>query len=131
MSNSYESMKGDAGYLALGAGSYFGLVWILVCWPAFIIGLAISRLVYGVVPEGAGYDMSDERFVAISLSVGVMVVVSIIIFILYLLDKWFFLLILYLLTAWPFFNILRHLCHSGGVGEPPIYPLPLDWCFLF
>jgi len=125
-----SKISDNAHYYIAGAGAYYGLSWIFLCYPAFILGLAISRMVFGIVPDG-GYEMSDEQFVAISLSLGVMVVVSIIIFILHLLDKWFFLLMLYLSTAWPFFNIIRHLFHSGGVGEPPTFPLPLDWCFLF
>ena len=112
MSNSYESVKQDAGYFALGAGFYFAGIWLIVCYPAFILGIAISRMVYGIVPDGAGYDMSDEQFVAITLSLGIMVVVSIIIFLLYLFDKWFLMSMLYLSTAWPFFNILKHWCFA-------------------
>jgi hypothetical protein len=119
MSNSYESVKEDAGYLALGTGTYIGLVWIFLCYPAMIIGMCVSKIIYGTIPEGVTHD--GERSAYFLIALGVMIVCSFIIYILALCEKWLILLVLYALTLWPF------LCIIGYYSGPAEGPLPLDF----
>ena len=126
MSNSWESAKSDAGHLALGTGTYAGLVWIFLCYPAFIIGLSISRMVCGIIPDGDYYN--GERSKYFFLCFGVMVFVSIIIYVLAQCRQWFILLVMYLLTLWPFICVIGH--YASNNPEQGI-AIPLDWCFLW
>ena len=126
MSNSWESVKEDAGYLAGGAAIYYGLVWIFLCFPAFIIGMCVSRMVYGIDVGEMGSD--GDKTACFFLCLGVMVVVSVVIFILAWFEKWLILIMLYALTAWPFINILLHFWNSED--DSLLFPLPLDfWPF--
>ena len=115
----------------VGAGIYFLLVLITAFYPAYILGMAISRMIYGVVIDPGYSTISDEYSAAVTVHFISTIVIALIIFVLFKAEQYFIVLALYIITLWPFLYILRHLAFSGGVGEPPIYPLPLDWCFLF
>lgn len=130
MSNSYESIKGDAGYLALGAGAYYGLSAIFAFFPAFIITLTLQRFFFGIDgTEGTFLGLAGDAeggayiFFILSFLIGVFIIL-----VLVAARQYLIVLMLYLITAWPFFYILRHCAFAE---DSAIYPLPLDWCFLF
>jgi hypothetical protein len=125
------SFKNDAPTYVAGAGAYFLLVGIFAFYPAFIIGMAISRMVYGVVIDTGISSMSDEYFAATGVHIIATIVIALIIWGLIAARQWFVVLALYLITLWPFLYMLGHWWRSAGNPGPELFPLPLDWCFLF
>ena len=121
MSNSYESIKKDAGYFAAGAGLYYIGIWIFSFYPAFILSMIFQRTFFDKHTEEAGASV---------LGLVVMIVFTFIIVGLVKFKQYFIVLMIYLLTAWPFLFILNHCCHAeewrDGVWIA-IYPLPLDF----
>jgi hypothetical protein len=116
--NSWESVKSDAGYFALGGGTYLGLVWVFLCYPSFIISLCITRGIYGIIPnwnDGA----KTECFL---VCLGLMVLFSIITWFLVMCRQWFILLSVYLITLWPFLYIIGHFSGPTDGG-----PIPIDF----
>ncbi len=121
--NSYESAKEDALGLLGGAAIYGVLQWILYFYPAFIIGMCICRMIYGVVPDTGAYD--GDRSCFFFLCLGIMVVMTIVIYVLVKFRQWFILLMIYALTLWPFLCVIGH---YSGPSEG--IPIPLDfWPF--
>lgn len=124
----------NAGWLGLGWLTSLGLSALFGFYPAFILGLTISRAAYGVVIDPGYSSMSDEYFTAVSVHVIATIIIALVIVGLARAKQYFIVLMMYLITLWPFLYILNHWANAGGWDHgvyTEYYPIPLDWCFLW
>jgi uncharacterized membrane protein len=104
---------------AAGFGLYYIAIWIFSFYPAFIIALTLQRMFFGANSESGGtYLLGGLAMIIASLAIVALVAAR----------QYFIVLTIYIITAWPFLYILNHWCHAS---DSEMYPVPLDWCFLF
>ena len=117
-----SDIKGTLGWFALGYGLTQLICGIFAFYPAFVLSIAIARMFFGYP------DATADTFPAEALTVLLFFVIIAIITGLACFEQYFIVLMTYLFTFWPFLYIIGHWANAAD-GE--LFPLPIDWCFLF
>jgi len=112
----------NLGWLGLGAGVYYLIASIIAFFPAFVICIAVSRMFFGD-PSTTADNFPAEALSVILFFVFIGAIVALARY-----EQYFIVLIIYIITAWPFLYILNHWCNAS---DSELFPVPLDWCFLF
>ncbi len=98
----------DTGFWA-GVGAYYGLSWIFMFYPAFVMGVICGL-------EGAWVESREEEILS---GLGAMIVSYIVLWLLKINRQYFVLLVIYILFALPFIGLLmqywNHVTIEGNI----------------
>lgn len=112
--------KGDIETFAIGAGTYFGMVYGLIFYPCLIVGAQISSICINHLGQAVGDGHVWGIIAAIVFGFFIMILQT--------LQKLKLLLIIYGVTLWPFISMVRWIWHTDEWGYFSSIPFPgLDW----
>ena len=132
--------KSDVETYAIGAGTYYGLLWIFTFYPAVVMGVFVCQWVDPPVMEKTITTIEGKELVqyeedseydsnagtALIYGIITMIIGWAILAVLVLLRKYVLLLIIYVVTFWPFWSMVYRSIEFSSEQWTP-FP-PLNWC---